>query len=57
MLVTRSHKLNDRDHHHTVPAEGTGAANDHLPRFFAKNGPVAADPNKTKKNGAGKGNW
>ncbi|KAJ9217806.1 hypothetical protein DTO166G4_610 [Paecilomyces variotii] len=48
--MTRSHKLNDRDH--TGPAE-----DEHLPRYFAKTGPVAVDPHKTKKNGAGKGNW
>ncbi|PTU17693.1 hypothetical protein P175DRAFT_0511921 [Aspergillus ochraceoroseus IBT 24754] len=30
---------------------------EHLPRYFAKSGPVDADPKKTKKNGGGKGNW
>ncbi|KAF7623425.1 hypothetical protein AFLA_012899 [Aspergillus flavus NRRL3357] len=28
-----------------------------LPRYFAKSGPVDADPRKTKKDGGGKGNW
>lgn len=52
--VTRSHKLNDRDH----PADGMiGTRGDHLPRYFAKSGPTDADPRKTKKDGGGKGNW
>ncbi|GKZ52053.1 hypothetical protein AbraIFM66951_010161, partial [Aspergillus brasiliensis] len=28
-----------------------------LPRYFAKSGPVDADPRKTKKDGGGKRNW
>jgi hypothetical protein len=54
-VVTRSHKLNDRDH--AGLADGTAAQEEHLPRYFAKHGPVDADPKKTKKDGAGKGNW
>lgn len=53
--VTRSHKLNDRDH--AGLADGTAAAEEHLPRYFAKSGYEGADPKKTKKNGGGKGNW
>jgi hypothetical protein len=53
--VTRSHKYNDRDH--TGLADGTASPEEHLPRYFAKSGPVDADPKKTKKNGGGKGNW
>ncbi|KAI9867160.1 MAG: hypothetical protein M1813_009438 [Trichoglossum hirsutum] len=53
--LTRSHKLNDRDH--AGLADGTAAQEEHLPRYFAKHGPVDADPKKTKKDGAGKGNW
>ncbi|OOF97653.1 hypothetical protein ASPCADRAFT_37378, partial [Aspergillus carbonarius ITEM 5010] len=30
---------------------------EHLPRYFAKSGPVDADPRKTKKDGGGKRNW
>ncbi|KAI9674342.1 MAG: hypothetical protein M1829_003744 [Trizodia sp. TS-e1964] len=55
LLVTRSHKLNDRDH--VALADGTAAAEDHLPRYFAKSGHVDTDPKKTKKDGAGRGNW
>ncbi|EED20326.1 ATPase-stabilizing factor 15 kDa protein, putative [Talaromyces stipitatus ATCC 10500] len=47
--MTRSHKVNDHDH--------TGLADDVVPRYFAKTGPINADPNKTKKDGGGKGNW
>ena len=53
--VTRSHKHNDRDH--AALADGTAEHEDHLPRYFAKSGHADADPNKTKKNGGGKGNW
>jgi hypothetical protein len=53
--VTRSHKYTDRDH--AGLADGTAAAEEHLPRFFAKAGHTDSDPNKTKKNGGGKGNW
>jgi hypothetical protein len=53
--VTRSHKFNDRDH--TGLAAGTAAPEEHLPRYFAKNGHIDADPKKVKKNGGGKGNW
>jgi hypothetical protein len=53
--VTRSHKLNDRDH--AGLADGSAAAEEHLPRYFAKSGHVDADRNKTKKDGGGKGNW
>lgn len=53
--MTRSHKHNDRDH--AALADGTAEHEDHLPRYFAKSGHADADPNKTKKNGGGKGNW
>jgi len=53
--MTRSHKQNDRDH--AAIADGTSEHEDHLPRYFAKAGHADAEPNKTKKNGAGKGNW
>ena len=53
--VTRSHKFNDKDH--AGLADGTVHPQDHLPRFFTKNGPIDSDPKKTKKNGAGRGNW
>ncbi|KAL4935757.1 hypothetical protein BDV06DRAFT_120800 [Aspergillus oleicola] len=53
--MTRSHKVNDRDH--SVPQNGMASPNESLPRYFAKSGPVDADPRKTKKNGGGKGNW
>ena len=36
---------------------GTSVATDHLPRYFSKAGHVDANPNKMKKNGAGKGGW
>ncbi|KAI9054148.1 hypothetical protein LZ554_001319 [Drepanopeziza brunnea f. sp. 'monogermtubi'] len=48
-------KYNDRDH--AGLADGTAAATEHLPRYFAKSGHVDVDPKKTKKNGAGKGGW
>ena len=54
-LVTRSHKLNDRDH--VGLADGTAGPEEHIPRYFAKSGHVDADPKKTKKDGGGKGNW
>ena len=53
--MTRSHKLNDRDH--VGLADGSAAPEEHLPRYFAKSGHVDADPKKTKKDGGGKGNW
>lgn len=53
--VTRSHKLNDRDH--SGQHDLNGQPESHLPRYFAKTGPVDADPKKTKKDGGGKGNW
>lgn len=53
--VTRSHKFNDKDH--AGLAEGTVLPHDNSPKFFAKNGFEGVDPKKTKKNGAGKGNW
>jgi len=53
--MTRSHKLNDRDH--AGLADGSAAPEEHLPRYFAKSGFTDADPKKTKKNGGGKGNW
>ena len=53
--MTRSHKVNDRDH--SASQNGITAPNETLPRYFAKSGPVDADPRKTKKDGGGKGNW
>ncbi|OJD22566.1 hypothetical protein ACJ73_06088 [Blastomyces percursus] len=53
--MTRSHKLNDRDH--AGIADGTAAPEAHLPRYFAKHGHIDSDPKKTKKDGGGKGNW
>jgi len=53
--MTRSHKLNDRDH--AGLADGSAGPEAHLPKYFAKSGYVDADPKKTKKNGGGKGNW
>lgn len=53
--MTRSHKLNDRDH--VALADGSAPAEEHLPRYFAKSGHVDADPKKVKKEGGGKGNW
>jgi len=50
--MTRSHKLNDRDHQ----ADGV-MSRENLPRYFGKSGPTDADPRKTKKDGGGKGNW
>ncbi|KKA23417.1 hypothetical protein T310_2483 [Rasamsonia emersonii CBS 393.64] len=53
--MTRSHKLNNRDH--VAISDGTSTPHEHIPRYFAKSGPVDADPRKTKKDGGGKGNW
>ncbi|KAK6819825.1 hypothetical protein RU639_007307 [Aspergillus parasiticus] len=53
--MTRSHKINDRDH--SVLHDGIAVSQENLPRYFAKSGPVDADPRKTKKDGGGKGNW
>lgn len=47
--VTRTHKYNERDHHHEQEEE--------LPKWFAKSGHVDCAPDKVKKNGAGKSNW
>lgn len=55
LTVTRSHKHNDRDHQGI--AEGTAAPEQHLPRYFAKHGHAGVEPNKYKKDGAGKANW
>ncbi|KAF9738649.1 hypothetical protein PMIN01_03932 [Paraphaeosphaeria minitans] len=53
--LTRSHKYTDRDH--AGLAYGSAGPEEHLPRYFAKSGNAGEDPNKTKKNGGGKGNW
>ncbi|KAL4801277.1 hypothetical protein BDV18DRAFT_86187 [Aspergillus unguis] len=53
--MTRSHKVNDRVH--SVTQDGMTGLNENLPRYFAKSGPIDADPRKTKKDGGGKGNW
>ncbi|KAK6854494.1 hypothetical protein PG995_009587, partial [Apiospora arundinis] len=55
LVVTRSHKYNEKDH--AGLAEGTVLPQDNLPKFFAKNGFDGVDPKKTKKNGGGRGNW
>ncbi|THY86572.1 hypothetical protein D6C92_08419, partial [Aureobasidium pullulans] len=56
LIVTRSHKVNDRDH--VGLANGTASPEEHLPRYFAKSGFSANDnPNRIKKCGNGKGNW
>lgn len=52
--MTRSHKFNDRAH---GPLAESYGPEDHMPKFFAKNGFADTDPKKTKKNGCGKGNW
>ncbi|XMA12960.1 hypothetical protein WAI453_005751 [Rhynchosporium graminicola] len=54
-IMGKTNKYNDRDH--AGLADGTAAATEHLPRYFAKAGHIDADPKKTKKNGAGKGGW
>ncbi|KAF2127080.1 hypothetical protein P153DRAFT_344365 [Dothidotthia symphoricarpi CBS 119687] len=53
--MTRSHKFTDRDH--AGIADGTAERESKLPRYFAKTGHADADPQKTKKDGGGKGNW
>ncbi|KAK3328354.1 hypothetical protein B0T19DRAFT_188291 [Cercophora scortea] len=53
--MTRSHKYGDKDH--AGLAEGSVLPQEHVPKFFAKNGFADVDPKKTKKNGGGKGNW
>ena len=53
--MTRSHKFGDKNH--AGLADGTVLPQEHVPKFFAKNGFADADPKKTKKNGGGKGNW
>jgi hypothetical protein len=53
--MTRSHKYGDKDH--AGIAEGTVLPQDHIPKFFGKNGWADTDPKKTKKNGGGKANW
>ncbi|MCJ1225139.1 hypothetical protein MMC12_001788 [Toensbergia leucococca] len=53
--LNRWSSINDRDH--VGLADGTAAAEEHLPRYFAKSGHVDSDPKKVKKEGGGKGNW
>ncbi|KAG0136539.1 hypothetical protein HOY82DRAFT_72282 [Tuber indicum] len=53
--MTRTQKANDIPHNHP---EAEAAFNEHqIPKFFGKSGHVDTAPNKTKKNGGGKGNW
>jgi hypothetical protein len=53
--MTRSHKANDIPHNHP---EAVAAFDEHkIPKYFGKTGFVDMAPNKTKKNGGGKGNW
>ncbi|KAI1487874.1 hypothetical protein F5X96DRAFT_648039 [Biscogniauxia mediterranea] len=54
--MTRSHKYNEKVHDPAV-VKGLVPPPEILPKFFAKHGFEGADPNKTKKNGAGKANW
>jgi len=53
--MTRSHKFGEKNH--AGLADGTVLPQEHVPKFFAKNGFADTDPKKTKKNGGGKGNW
>jgi len=53
--MTRSHKQNGRNH--AGLANGTASPEEHLPRYFAKNGYDGNDPKVVKKSGFGKGNW
>ncbi|KAL2269127.1 hypothetical protein VTJ83DRAFT_3973 [Remersonia thermophila] len=53
--MTRSRKFNDKDH--AGLAEGTAVPHETLPKYFGKHGFPDTDPNKTKKNGAGRANW
>lgn len=53
--MTRTQKANDIPHNHP---EAEAAFNEHqIPKYFGKSGHVDTAPNKTKKNGGGKGNW
>ncbi|KAI1116340.1 hypothetical protein F5Y14DRAFT_449206 [Nemania sp. NC0429] len=54
-MASRETQFNDKDH--AGLAEGTVLPHENTPKFFAKNGFEGVDPKKTKKNGAGKGNW
>ncbi|KAG6054828.1 hypothetical protein E4U17_003427 [Claviceps sp. LM77 group G4] len=54
IIVTRSHKANDRDRKGS--AEGTSPS-ETLPRYFGKTGFSDGDPKKVKKDGNGRGNW
>lgn len=53
--MTRSHKANDIPHNHPEAIAAFGEHN--IPKYFGKTGFVDNAPNKTKKNGGGKGNW
>ncbi|KAE8348478.1 hypothetical protein BDV28DRAFT_143376 [Aspergillus coremiiformis] len=53
--MTRSHKVNDRNY--SGLNDEMALSHEHTPRYFAKSGPVDADPRKTKKDGGGKRNW
>lgn len=53
--MTRSYKANDRDH--VGLANGSASPREHLPRYFAKTGPLDADPKGLKKEGNGRGGW
>ncbi|KXT04202.1 hypothetical protein AC578_123 [Pseudocercospora eumusae] len=53
--MTRTHKATDRDH--AGLANGTAAPEEHLPRYFAKEGFSGSNPQSVKKQGGGKGNW
>ncbi|EME84855.1 uncharacterized protein MYCFIDRAFT_210996 [Pseudocercospora fijiensis CIRAD86] len=53
--MTRTHKATDRDH--AGLANGTAAPEEHLPRYFGKEGFSGNNPQSVKKQGGGKGNW
>ncbi|KAF5856651.1 hypothetical protein ETB97_007073 [Aspergillus alliaceus] len=47
--------MNDRDY--SGLHDRVALPEEHIPRYFAKSGPVDTDPRKTKKDGGGKRNW
>ena len=55
LSVTRTHKMFGA--HPEVVNDESGAPESKVPRYFAKHGPVGANPNKTKKDGGGRANW
>ena len=53
--VTRTHKMFGA--HPEVVNDESGPPESKGPRYFAKHGPVGANPHKTKKDGGGRANW